>query len=61
MSDMVCARCDQPIAFRELYHEATRAALIGSGDEALVVPGPIVHVHVYPCPDPVPPTTGETQ
>ena len=48
--DMVCYRCNQPIRFREVYHETRRAALIGDGDAAVVVPGARVLVHDYPCP-----------
>lgn len=47
---MICARCNQAIAFRELFHEATRAAKLGAGDEAVIVPGATVIVHDYPCP-----------
>lgn len=50
IGDKICAPCEQPIKFRELYHEVIRAAEIGSRKRAIVVEGPKVIVHVYPCP-----------
>lgn len=50
MTEMTCALCDQPIRFRHIYQVATRAALVGEGNDAVVVPGETVYVHVGQCP-----------